>query len=59
MRLKDRVTAIKARYKIIPHLAIIHVGSRQDSAAYVRMKEKAAMEVIEKNSWIRPVFLSR
>jgi 5,10-methylene-tetrahydrofolate dehydrogenase/methenyl tetrahydrofolate cyclohydrolase len=45
--LKDKVAAIKARYRISPHLAIIHVGSRQDSAAYVRMKEKAAVEVNE------------
>ena len=42
--LKAEVESLKPQ-GICPHLAIMQVGHRQDSSAYVSMKEKAALEV--------------
>lgn len=44
---KDKILAIKDKYpQFNPHLAMIQVGAREDSSIYVRMKDKAAKEVI-------------
>ena len=40
--LKERVAAIPAG--VVPGLAIVQVGGREDSAVYIRMKLKAAAE---------------
>ena len=39
------IAAFKQQYAIVPGLAILQVGDREDSSVYVRMKEKAALEV--------------
>jgi hypothetical protein len=43
--LKTRVDAMVGAGKMAPGLAVILVGSRVDSATYVRMKKKACAEV--------------
>ena len=40
--LKVEVAAMKAMHGIVPGLAVVIVGERKDSQAYVRMKKKAA-----------------
>ncbi|CEP07759.1 hypothetical protein [Parasitella parasitica] len=43
---KEKILGIKAKYPHFnPHLAMIQVGSREDSSIYVKMKDKAAKEV--------------
>ena len=37
--------SLKASYDVTPGLAVVLVGSRRDSATYVRMKKKACAEV--------------
>ncbi|KAI9190125.1 tetrahydrofolate synthase [Blastocladiella emersonii ATCC 22665] len=45
-RIKADVAALAAEYPgFRPHLAILQVGSREDSSLYVKMKQKAAHEV--------------
>lgn len=41
---KAEVSALKAKYNKVPGLAVVIVGSRPDSATYVRMKRKACEE---------------
>ena len=43
--IKEEVAEMKAKYGKVPGLAVVIVGSRPDSATYVRMKKKAAAEV--------------
>ena len=42
--IKEEVSAMKAKYGKVPGLAVVIVGSRPDSATYVRMKRKACEE---------------
>lgn len=42
--IKTEVSALKAKYGKVPGLAVVIVGSRPDSATYVRMKRKACDE---------------
>ena len=39
------VAALKSKHGRVPGLAVVLVGSRGDSATYVRMKSKACVEV--------------
>jgi len=39
------IAECKQQYGFVPGLTIIQVGNREDSSVYVRMKEKAAIEV--------------
>ena len=41
----ETVSKIKSLYGMVPHLAIIQVGDRDDSSVYVRMKQNAAIKV--------------
>mmetsp|Transcript_45641 Transcript_45641/g.103058 ORF Transcript_45641/g.103058 Transcript_45641/m.103058 type:complete len:352 (-) Transcript_45641:270-1325(-) len=43
--LKVEVAAMKAMHGIVPGLAVVIVGERKDSQAYVRMKKKAAKDI--------------
>lgn len=43
--LKEEIEKIKAEGLTPPGLAVILVGDRNDSATYVRMKEKACQEI--------------
>jgi hypothetical protein len=47
--LTAEIAAFKQQYQVVPGLAIVQVGDREDSSIYVRMKEKAAIEV-----WAKP-----
>lgn len=42
--IKTEVSELKAKYGKVPGLAVVIVGSRPDSATYVRMKRKACDE---------------
>ena len=42
--IKEEVAEMKAKYGKVPGLAVVIVGSRPDSATYVRMKRKACDE---------------
>ena len=42
--IRDEVADLKAKYGKVPGLAVVIVGSRPDSATYVRMKRKACDE---------------
>lgn len=43
---KTKIAETKAKFPHFkPHLAIVQVGTRDDSAVYIRMKERAAKEV--------------
>jgi len=44
-RLAAEIAGFKQQYGFVPGLTIIQVGNREDSSVYVRMKEKAAIEV--------------
>lgn len=45
--LSSRVKILSETYGgYVPHLAIIQVGNREDSSAYVKMKQQAALKVI-------------
>jgi 5,10-methylene-tetrahydrofolate dehydrogenase/methenyl tetrahydrofolate cyclohydrolase len=41
----ETVSKMRSLYGIVPHLAIIQVGDREDSSVYVRMKQNAALKV--------------
>lgn len=43
--IKDRLRHYNSRQGLMPCLAVILVGSQEDSAMYVRLKEKAALDV--------------
>lgn len=43
--LKFACEELKSVYSMVPGLAVVLVGSRRDSATYVRMKKKACAEV--------------
>ena len=43
LELKPHINLLKLR-GVYPHLAVVLVGDRKDSAAYVRMKKKACLE---------------
>ena len=43
--IKSEVAQMKEKYGKVPGLAVVIVGSRPDSATYVRMKRKACDEV--------------
>lgn len=41
----ETVSKMRNIYGMVPHLAIIQVGDREDSSVYVRMKQNAAIKV--------------
>jgi methylenetetrahydrofolate dehydrogenase (NADP+)/methenyltetrahydrofolate cyclohydrolase/formyltetrahydrofolate synthetase len=45
LQMTETVSKIKSLYGMVPHLAIIQVGDREDSSVYVRMKQNAAIKV--------------
>jgi methylenetetrahydrofolate dehydrogenase (NADP+)/methenyltetrahydrofolate cyclohydrolase/formyltetrahydrofolate synthetase len=45
LQMTETVSKIKNIYGMVPHLAIIQVGDREDSSVYVRMKQNAAIKV--------------
>jgi 5,10-methylene-tetrahydrofolate dehydrogenase/methenyl tetrahydrofolate cyclohydrolase len=46
LKFQEEVSELKAKYDLVPHLAIVQVGDREDSSVYVRMKEVAATKVL-------------
>jgi len=42
--LTNEIVTFKQKYNVVPGLAIIQVGDREDSTAYVSMKQQAALE---------------
>eukprot|EP00158_Paraphelidium_tribonemae_P008759 Partr_v1_DN28675_c1_g1_i2_m49746 len=43
--IREEIGATRSLYpRFMPHLAIVQVGTRHDSSAYVKMKQKAAEE---------------
>jgi 5,10-methylene-tetrahydrofolate dehydrogenase/methenyl tetrahydrofolate cyclohydrolase len=43
--LKAEVEALQAKHGVVPGLAVVIVGSRKDSQAYVKMKKQAAKQI--------------
>ena len=46
LQMAETVSKMRNMYGIVPHLAIIQVGDREDSSVYVRMKQNAAAKVL-------------
>jgi methylenetetrahydrofolate dehydrogenase (NADP+)/methenyltetrahydrofolate cyclohydrolase/formyltetrahydrofolate synthetase len=44
-QMTETVSKMRSLYGMVPHLAIIQVGDREDSSVYVRMKQNAALKV--------------
>lgn len=44
-KIKQRVQVLKETYNVIPLLAIVQVGNREDSNVYIRSKVKMAQDV--------------
>ena len=44
-KIKQRVQVLKSNYNVIPLLAVVQVGDREDSNVYIRAKIKMAHDV--------------